>query len=583
MLAELLVIGYAPVMQMQWEILSPGLEKMQAIQRQLNCHPVTAAVLANRHIATPDQIAGFLNPTLDKLPAPSALLGLTSAVDRILNAIFNNEKILIFGDYDADGVTATAVLYNFLKSAGAFVVTHLPHRIKEGYGLSPMHITQLAVPGRIGLIITVDNGSSSIDAIAAAKRFGIDVIVTDHHNLDAKLPQAHTLINPKMDGHPDEMGELAGVGVAFYLVIALRAALREKGWWQKLPEPNLKTYCDLVAIGTMADMVSLKNVNRVLVRAGLDQINNGTRPGILALLEATGVKARSVTAEDIAFRLGPRINAAGRMAHAGIALDMLCASNIAAAAPLAESLNILNQRRQQMENDIYNQIVRNLESRSSTLDRPALILAGPNWHEGVLGIVATKLVGRYHRPVIVLSADSQTAKGSGRSVAHIDLYAALKRCDHLLEKFGGHPLAAGLTVQTQNIGKLREAFETVVAQMAQTAEPAPQLEIDCEIELEQINAQLVDELERLAPFGTDNPAPMFMARDVRVTSAAVVGRRHRKMSLCQPSQSTPPLSAMLFNIAPDDPRPEAFDRIAFKLQWNRYRGNKEIQMVLEAF
>lgn len=198
-------------------------------------------------------------------------------------------------------------------------------------------------------------------------------------------------------------------------------------------------------------------------------------------------------------------------------------------------------------------------------------------------IVATKLVGRYHRPVIVLSANGRTAKGSGRSVPHIDLYAALQRCEHLLEKFGGHPLAAGMTVQTQNIGKLREAFETVVAEMEQTAEPTPQLEIDCEIELEQINAQLVDELESLAPFGTDNPAPMFMARDVRVTSAAIVGRRHRKMSLCQPAQSTAPLSAMLFNIAPDDPRPEAFDRIAFRLQWNRYRGNKEIQMVLEAF
>lgn len=569
-------------MQMQWKILQPDRALVQEIQQRLQCHPITATVLANRQIDSAQHATLFIQQGLDALPSPNLLSAMPAAVERIIHALRRNEKILVFGDYDADGVTATAVLYNFLKAAGADAFYHLPHRVDEGYGLLPLHIAQLAVPERAGLIITVDCGSSSIDAVAAAQRFGIDVIVTDHHNFDGQLPGAHAIINPKMEHQPAELSELAGVGVAFYLVIALRAALRAQGWWCDRPEPNLKTYCELVAIGTIADMVPLKGVNRVLTRAGLEQINRAPRPGIQALLSASGIRHTPITAEDIAYRLGPRINAAGRMAHAKIAFDLINAPTLDIALALADDLNVLNHRRQDAEIAIYDHIIKHIDSRPELSSQKSLLLAGTGWHEGVLGIVATKLIARYHRPVAVVSVKDDMAKGSGRSVPQVDLYAALGRCEHLLEKYGGHRLAAGFSLRTKNIGLLQTAFEEAVAEMIKNTDMSPQLEIDSELDLEQISAQLMDELESLSPFGNGNPPPIFMARDVRVTTAAIVGRNHRRMVLCQPNQGTPPISAIQFNLAPDSPRAHSFERLAFRLQWNRYRGDREIQMVVEA-
>ncbi|MBT8339677.1 MAG: single-stranded-DNA-specific exonuclease RecJ [Desulfatitalea sp.] len=568
---------------MQWKILSPDPNQVQEIQNCLQCHPITAKVLANRKLGATDQIHTYLNPKLGALPDPASLAGMQTAVARIVRAIQGKEKILIFGDYDADGITATAVLNHFLRVAGARTTCHLPHRVEEGYGLRPMHITHLAVRQGIGLIITVDNGSGSHDAIHAAAKFGIDVIVTDHHNIVHQLPGAHAVLNPKRAAQPSDLTDLAGVGVAFYLTIALRTTLREMGWWRQNPEPNLKAYCDFVAIGTVADMVSLKGINRVLVLSGLDQINRHPRPGITALLRAAGMDRNAVTAEDIAYRLSPRINAAGRMAHAKVALDLLCAQSIAAAEPLAHDLNVLNQRRQQLEAELFHHIVAFLDARADTSNRKSLLVAGANWHEGVLGIVATKLVERYRKPVLVLSGKDCMAKGSGRSVPHIDLYDTLNRCAHLLETFGGHSSAAGLSLRLENIDPLRHAFEAAVQQAQCETEAASELLIDSELNLDQIDARLIDDLERLSPFGTDNPAPIFMARNVRVTSAAMVGHRHRKMTLCQPHQQARPIDAMLFNLSPDTPRPDAFDRIAFRLKWHHYRSSKQIQMVVEAF
>jgi single-stranded-DNA-specific exonuclease len=570
-------------MQMQWKILQPDPERVLDIQRALQCHHITATILANRCIGAIDQVTRFMQPSLENLPAPTLLKGVQRAAERIAAALSKKEKIMIFGDYDADGITATAVLFNFLKAAGGDLFYHLPHRLEEGYGLQPMHIMQLAVPQRVNLIITVDCGSSSFEAVAAARRFGIDVIVTDHHNIDGHLPDAHTIVNPKMAGQPAELADLAGVGVAFYLAIALRTVLRAQGWWQNRPEPNLKGYCDLVAIGTVADMVSLQGVNRVLTRVGLECINKGPRPGIQALLNAAGIRHTPITAEDISFRIGPRINAAGRVAHAKIAFDLLNASSLASAQPLAEDLNALNIRRQATENDIYKHIIKNIENRPASLTCKSLLLAGSEWHEGVLGIVAAKLVARYHRPVVVLSARDGMAKGSARSIPQLDLHSALTRCEHLLERFGGHRMAAGLTVRTENIGKLQTALEAAVTDMLQDQPSGPQIDIDSEIALGQISAQLIDELELLSPFGTDNPAPLFMAREVKVTTAAIVGRTHRRMVLCQPDSCTPPVAAIHFNIEPDCPRLDAFARLAFRVQWNRYKGNKEIQLVVEAF
>ncbi len=569
-------------MQMQWNILQPDPACVKMLQSHLQCHPVTAAVLANRRITSPQSAGAFIHPALDALPPPEALTGMAQAVERICAAIRRRQRILIVGDYDVDGITAAAILLLFLKSAEADVICHLPHRIEEGYGFHPAQVTRLAVPRGVGLIITVDCGIGSDAAVAAAGRFGIDVIVTDHHAIGATLPAAHAVLNPKRDGESGPLYHLAGVGVAFYLTIALRAALRAEGWWRLRPEPNLKALCDLVALGTVADIVPLLGVNRVLTKAGLDQINLLARPGIKTLLNANGTPPQPVGSEDIAFRLAPRLNAAGRMAHAGLAFELLCAATEGEARKLAETLNALNQRRQQIERQICAEIVDRLESRPDLLKRKSLVLAGADWHLGVLGIVAAKLAARYYRPVILIAAQGGVGKGSGRSIPGVDLYAALSRCAPLLTSFGGHRLAAGLTLPTAAIEKLRSAFDEAVADALPETLPGPQLNIDCEVRFDQITPELLTELARLEPFGADNPPPLFMARDVHVTTACLVGQsRHRRMVLCQADHCRT-VGAIQFNQASECPGTTFFQRMAFRLQWNRYRGAREVQIVVEA-
>lgn len=569
-------------MQTQWNILRPDPGLAAKIQQHLGCDPIIAAILANRNIDGPAEAAAFLNPSLENLPSPDLLPDLDLAVQRIMTALRQNEKILIVGDYDADGVTATAVMVSFLRSAGARVDYHLPHRVHEGYGFHSAHVAQLAAPRKTGLIITVDCGSTSYEAVEAARRHHIDVIVTDHHNMEGKAPDALAVVNPKRSGQKQALRELAGVGVAFYVTIALRTELRKTGWWQNRPEPNLKALCDLVAIGTIADVVPLKGVNRVLAKAGLDQINTCARTGIRSALEASGVRRMWVSSDDIAYRLAPRINAAGRMAHAKIAFDLLTATEPLKAQSLSETLNALNHRRQSVENDIFQTIVDKLEDRPDLLARKCLFLAGSNWHEGVLGIVAAKLVSHYYKPVVLVSTLNGTGKGSARSIPQLDLFDALSRCADLVEKFGGHRAAAGLTVPFENIGPLKKKFESVVEQMLDGIALQPSVTIDCEIDFEQVTPALVDAIETLEPFGAGNPAPVFLARNVQVLKAYTVGRGHRKMALCQNGCGAEPFQAIQFNMTPDTPRYNFFSQMAFRLQWNRFRGNKQIQIVVEA-
>jgi single-stranded-DNA-specific exonuclease len=544
---------------------------------------MTATILANRGINTFAQAMDFFNPSLETLPSPFLLSGIDAAAERIQAALKKSEKILVIGDYDVDGVTGTAVMVQFLRLAGGDVIYHLPHRFKEGYGFYPIHVNQLALSQGVKVIITVDCGMGSHAAVEAANRFGIDVIITDHHKQGKSNPKAFAIVNPKCDGVGNGLQDLAGVGVAFYLVIALRSALRQSGWWRYRPEPNLKSLCDLVALGTVADIVPLMGANRILTKAGLDQINLAIRPGIQALIDASGIKQRPISAGDLAFRMAPRINAAGRMAHAGLAFDLLCAGNSDEAKRSAETLNVLNQRRQQIENQLFEEIVNKLDTQPDLLERKTIVLAGVDWHTGVLGIVAAKLVVRYYRPVILISVHEDIGKGSGRSIPGVDLYAAISRCSELLDVFGGHRLAAGLTLRTDRIDDLRSAFEKTVSELLPQKEFQPAIAIDSEIRFEHITTDLLDEIDRLEPFGTDNPAPIFMAKDVRVLSAAIVGQRHRRMTLCQADRSDRSLTAIQFNLSDDTPRPNYFNKLAFRLQWNRYRGSKEIQLVIEAF
>jgi single-stranded-DNA-specific exonuclease len=569
-------------MQMQWKILQPDPAKVKAIQEHLNCHPITATVLANRNIETPPDVDLFLHPALDTLPDPMRLDGMQAATQRILTAMQRREKILVFGDYDADGVTATALLSHFLRSAGADVSVHIPHRINEGYGLQAKHINQLAAPQSIGLIITVDNGSSSHAAVSAAKRFGIDVIITDHHKFE-DLPDAEAVINPMLAGQPPELTGLAGVGVAFYLAIGVRMVLRDAGWWKNHQEPRLIDLCDLVAIGTIADMVPMTGANRILTKAGLKQINIDPRPGIEALCRSCQLESGSVTSENVAFRLAPRINAAGRISHAARALELLVANTSDTARESAETLGLLNKKRQEIEREIYEAITRRMETRKDLLRRKSILLADEGWHSGVLGIVAAKLAARFHRPVVLLAVENGLGKGSGRSVPELDLFGALSQCEPLLEQFGGHRQAAGLTVRSENIRKLQSAFEASVCEMAAPTDQGPRLEIDSVIQFEQIGPRLLNELNALEPFGSENPQPIFAASEIFVSSAAIVGKYHRRMSLWQIADQENRIDAIQFNLKPGTPRADRFEQLAFRLQWNQHRGKKRVQIVVEDF
>ena len=569
-------------MKNHWHMLTPDPNKVRELSQKLSCHPVIASLLINRDIDTIQAATDFLYTSLKNIRSPFSLKDMNVAVNRIYRAITGNEKILIFGDYDVDGITATVILLNFLRHAGAEVSYYIPHRVNEGYSIQPGHISRYARPHNIDLIITADCGSGSHQALAAAKTAGIDMIITDHHTITEDIPPALAVINPKRRDCPAGLQHLAGVGVAFFLLICLRTHLREKGFWQKDSEPNLKNYCDLVALGTVADMVPLIGENRILCKTGLNLISAGHRTGLTALLEASAIYSDIPDADDIAFRLAPRLNAAGRMDHAARAVELLTAKDMDRAEKTAHTLNLLNQKRRQIEREIFLDIQRYLDNNDSIRQQQSLVLSDQGWHAGVLGIVASQMVNAYFRPVVLITIRDGIGIGSGRSVAGIDLYDALASCKPYLETFGGHSMAAGLKIREENIADFQNAFENVIQRISQPEDLTPTLKIDAKLDLNAISDSLIDELEALMPFGTENPEPLFMTADVMVVSSKIVGKNHRRMILRQLSApNSPVFQAIQFNVDSRVSNTQKFSEMVFKLRWNRWKGNKTAQLVVE--
>jgi len=571
-------------MQTQWKIKHPLPEVIAHLTQDLPCDQIIATLLANRGITTAKQARAFIQPALHDLRPPDGLKDLQTACERLYQAITRNENILIFGDYDVDGVTATAILYEFFNFVGANVTCYIPHRIKEGYSLQAHHISSQAISQRVDLIITADCGSASHEAIAAARQAAIDVIITDHHEIPEIPSEALAIVNPKRHDCESGFQDLAGVGVAFYLLVALRKYLREKRFWADRPEPNLKAMCDLVALGTIADMVPLQAENRIIVHHGLDMLKNGRRPGLEALIKASRLQKKSVDTDTLAFYLAPRINAAGRMDHANLALELLTTASPLAADTIARKLDRLNTERQRTEKSILDDIQAHLAENPHLLERKALVLAEPDWHAGILGIVASRVAKQYHRPAVLIAIDGDMGQGSGRSIPGLNLYSALDSCQQELIGFGGHAMAAGLRVQTNHIPAFQEAFEATIQVLSADTDLSPVLTIDYELAFEDINAGLIDAIESLQPFGVAIPKPLFMASDIRVRSSKIVGSNHRRMSL---SQASAPrnvrFDAIQFNIDQEKVLPDHFERIAFELQWNRWNGNRKPQLLINAF
>jgi single-stranded-DNA-specific exonuclease len=569
-------------MKKKWLLLQPDAEMTKELSARLHCHPVTAAVLINRDLTSAKAASNFLTPSLHQVRSPFELKDMNAAVNRIYRAIAENEKILIFGDYDVDGITATAVLLDFLQTIDANVSYYIPHRIKEGYSLKPHHIVNHVLPNQIRLVITTDCGTGSHEAIAEARNSGIDVIVTDHHKVSEKIPPAAAVLNPKRPDCPSGMESLAGVGVAFALVIALRKYLRDQNFWKGRPEPNLKNFCDLVALGTIGDIVPLVDENRIFSKAGLDIINSEVRPGIKALCEVAGISHQLSHAEDVSFRLVPRLNAAGRMDHASLALQLLTTDNMDTARQLAQSLDGFNNRRRELEQSILEDILEDYQRHPDHLKHQTLVKWHAGWHQGVLGIVASRIVETYCRPAILIAVAGGLGKGSARSIPGLDLYKALEACRHCLEDFGGHSMAAGLTIKAEKLVEFQRSFENAVTRMSVPGSHIPRLTIDTPIHFDDISERLIDEIESLGPFGTANPEPVFMAQNIKVVSSKIVGGNHRRMMLVQDGESSgKPLPAIRFNAKDNLLDATTFTRIAFRLRWNRWNDNETIQLIIE--
>ncbi|MFP3868545.1 MAG: single-stranded-DNA-specific exonuclease RecJ [Desulfobacteraceae bacterium] len=519
--------------QQDWIFSSCCPQQVRTVSQRHQLPKLVARILLNRGLEQADDIEAFLDPTLDRMVSPLELGDLEPALECLSRAVFQSRPVVVYGDYDADGVTATALLMLFFRALGLAATSYIPNRLTEGYGLQSTVLPELARQGQV--LITVDCGINNAAEVAQAQKLGLEVIVTDHHEVPDCLPPATAVINPKRSDCLYPFKELAGVGVALNLAIALRARLREQGWFANRPEPNLRAYLDLVAVGTAADVVPLVGQNRILTSQGLKVLEETTRPGFVALKEVAGLEARPLGLRDVVFRLAPRINAAGRLGQARLALELLLTDDLDQARRLARHLDNLNHQRQALEEDILK--AAHLQIQQQGFQHcPALVLAGEGWHPGVLGIVAARLAETYFRPVALVGLQDGVGKGSARSIAPFHLYDGLKSCQPYLLKFGGHRAAAGFSLLADQMEAFRAAFEQSVIQTLGRQLPRPTLPVDAQISLSELNDEFFYHLERLRPFGQGNPEPVLACLEVEVLNSWVVGERHLKLQLAGPGK-----------------------------------------------
>lgn len=556
---------------------------MDRICRESGCHRTIAVIMTNRGIDSGDGLKMFLNPSWSHVRSIDRLVDMDKAVDRIADAVFRKEKILVFGDYDVDGITATTILLEFLQHAGADAAYYIPDRMTEGYGLAANHIDNVVRPRGARLLITVDCGSDSHDAVKRACEYGIDVIITDHHTVSMAMPDACALVNPCRSDCPSKATYLSGAGVVLFLIIRLRACLREKGFWHDgRPQPNLKDYCDLAALGAVSDVVPMISDNRLITRVGLDVLNTRPRPGIQALMHVCGNKKPTFDEEDIGFRIGPRLNAAGRMDRADLGVEILRTRDPAAATAMAERINRLNQDRQAVEQQILHGIRMYFSESPELLNTNTIVLCHKDWHEGILGIAASRLVDRFHRPVVLVSFKKGWGKGSARGIPGVNLYAAIAACARHLDNFGGHPMAAGIRLRAENYEPFKKAFEETITAMTAEMDTTPTFVIDCALDLDMISDPLMDAITALRPFGPDHLEPVFLARNVMVGFAKEVGVGHMRFALTSARrENAPPVPAIWFNADMDAARQRFFPQMAYRLRRNHWNGKTNIQIVIE--
>ena len=562
-------------MEKVWKIKDNGFDKdIGKLSKELNIDLVFSTLLVQRGVRTYEQAEAFFNPDIKDLYDPFLMADMDKAVERIEKAISNKEKILVYGDYDVDGTTSVAMVYSFFKKHYNKLEYYIPDRYNEGYGISFKGIEYAAL-NRFKLIIALDCGIKAIEKIEYAKDKGIDFIVCDHHTPGDILPDAVAVLDPERKNCKYPFKYLSGCGVGFKLLHAYSLK-------NEIPFDELTQYLDLVAVSIASDIVPLIDENRILANYGLKKLNNNPCEGLKAIISCSGIEDKQIAIDDIVFKISPRINAAGRIKSGKQAVDLLISNNTEEAILLCEKINTFNQARRNIDKNITEEALKEIESFEDG-NRYSTVLYNRNWHKGVVGIVASRLIESFYKPTIILTESNGFAAGSARSVIGFDLYNAISQCSDLLESFGGHRYAAGLTLKIQNVPKLKERFEKIVKDSITPEQLIPQIEIDAELNLRSITPKFYKILKRFEPFGPDNVNPIFFAESVvdngygRVVGS---GEEHLKLSLVQEEEPFNVFPAIAFNQASHFNKisqGREFD-IAFTLAENHFRGRTTMQL-----
>lgn len=547
---------------------------VQPLIRDLGLPLPIARILANRGFESSEQADKFLNPKLEGLCDPFLLPSMREAVELIVGAIRENEPIMIFGDYDVDGITATALMYLVLARLGAKVSYYLPNRLVEGYGLSEEGFLE-AKKRDVSWVVTVDCGITAVNEVAFGNSLGIRTIITDHHEPASELPEAAAIVNPKL-GDLQLGEELSGVGIAYKLAQAL---------YNHLGQEELEEHLDLVALGTLADIVPLTGENRILSRFGVQALGRTNKPGLKSLAFVAGLLGKEISAGQVVFVLAPRINAIGRLGSATEAIRLLTTRDEKIAAEIARLLDGENRKRRSLDEATLEEALARVEKEIDLTKERAIVLSSDRWHPGVIGIVASRLVERFHRPTIMIAIEGEEGKGSARSIHGFHLTEALKACEVHLLRYGGHKYAAGLSIARSEIESFRQKINEVSHQLLSDEDMIPRLEVDAEIGLQEVNDHLVETLELFAPFGPANSRPVFVTRGLELAGLpTMVGNNHVKFRVRQGNQV---LEAIGFGMGNWLPRlfsvaeRAGFVDLAYTLDFNEWNGQKKIQLQLK--
>ena len=506
-------------MNKRWEFYEKNEEDVKKIQEEFGLSRLLSTILVNKGLKNKQEIEVFLNPTRKDFHDPYLMPDMEIAVNRIVKAIENQEKVIIYGDYDVDGITSITVLKKFLTDRGLYVDSYIPNRLDEGYGLNKAAIDKIA-EGKYNLMITVDCGISGIDEIEYANSLGLETIVTDHHEPAEILPKALAVVDAKRKDNKYPFNQLAGVGVVFKLIQAISKVYN-------LEEKEYLKFLDIVCVGTISDIVPLVDENRVITKLGLKLVEVTRNVGLKALLASIGYK--KIDSSAISFGVAPRINACGRMGYAQDALNLFLTDNIVEATDISKKLNEYNKLRQDIEKKIFEEVLVKVENGEK--DKPCIILADEKWHHGVIGIVSSKVTEMYYKPSILICFENEEGKGSGRSIPGFDLHQALSNCDEHIERFGGHSMAIGITVTKENFSKFKDDIENYVGN-SNINDLVPVIKVDEEVTAKDMKISIVEELNLVEPFGEANKMPIFMYRNLRINSIRALSEgRHLKLTL----------------------------------------------------